>query len=118
MRSVTNRLGAIVGRELAVLLLPPSPKDDWYNDGCGMSGWVLESSEEVVPHCPTTPPPLPPPPDPHVVPAIKEDDDSVRFVYRRDEGVDGPVETSNDIALTNKECVIYMSDIISKANEM
>ena len=73
---------------------------------------MLESSssvgEVVVPHW-TSPPilfilPIPPPPDPHVVPAIKEDADSVRFVYRRDEGVDGPVEISNDIALANVEC--------------
>mmetsp|Transcript_6406 Transcript_6406/g.9357 ORF Transcript_6406/g.9357 Transcript_6406/m.9357 type:complete len:93 (+) Transcript_6406:145-423(+) len=68
-----------------------------------MSGWVLEkssSSVEEVPHG-TSPPLLMlpiPPPDPQVVPAIKEDEDSVRFVYRRDEGVDGPVEISNDIA--------------------
>ncbi len=72
---------------------------------------MLESSSSVgevvvVPHW-TSPPmllilPIPtPPPDPHVVPAIKEDEDSVRFVYRRDEGVDGPVEISNDMALTN-----------------
>ena len=63
------------------------------------SSAVLEGA--IVPHCPTTPP------DPQVVPAIKEDDDSVRFVYRRDEDVDGPVEISNDIALKKKECKIY-----------
>jgi hypothetical protein len=61
-----------------------------------MSGWVLESSSPVVesPHCAT-------PPDPQVVPAFKEDEDSVRSVNLRDEGVEGPVEISNDIALEN-----------------
>lgn len=64
-----------------------------------MSGWELESSSPVVveddPHCATPPPP----PDPQVVPAFNEDDDSVRLVNRRDVGVEGPVEISNDIAL-------------------
>ena len=71
-----------------------------------MSGWVLESSSSVgdfVPHCAAPPPLTPPPPDPQVVPAIKDDEDSVRFdMYLRDEGVDGPVEISNDIALEKR----------------
>jgi len=71
-----------------------------------MSGCVLESSSsvgEVVPHCVAPPLTPPPPPDDQVVPAIKDDEDSVRFdMYLRDEGVDGPVEISNDMALENK----------------
>lgn len=73
-----------------LLLPPPSPKDDWYKDGWGISGWVLESSSLVVRLIP----------DLQVVPAIKDEEDSDRLVKRREEGVDGPVEMSNDMALT------------------
>ena len=60
-----------------------------------MSGWVFASSSAEDPHCEA---PIPP----HAAPACKDKEDSLRMANLREEGVEGPVEMSNDMELVYK----------------